>query len=435
MLRVAEIRRLLEADGADFREYVSRRTLVRRGCNSEKEPYDDLVTFYIKNSELAEWLNLHHKRLPMAYVTTWPEAQARALFNALIDGDGHRRHHNGLSFYQQREDVADAVQVLAIRLGYRAGKYWQPSSGGWQISMSDSPVQDRRWTQIRKWGPGEPGLRRETYTGTVWCPMVETSFWLARRNGKTFITGNSDKFRPACSYWAVACTGRRWFDLDAVRHIPTSRTGQGTGMERSWPNNGGRNRHVLDGSNPGGAPPLDWLEDDDELDQFERDLWTLPTSPYPGSHYATFSPELIRRFIVSMCPARVCRACGKPSVRLTSSERIAPKDDRQRKAKAAEYRTNGHDHPPELGWQMKRETLGWSDCGHGGDWRPGLVLDPFGGSGTTGMVAAGNGRDALLFDLDERCEGLARERIGLYLAEQSRPEPQAEPTHEQGAIF
>lgn len=254
-----------------------------------------------------------------------------------------------------------------------------------------------------------------------------------------------DKWRPACSYWVVACTGRRWFDLDAVRgpgspntHARTaagvtSRPSTGKAANDTGRSGNFSTLNVLHDTD--GAPPLDWFED--EGDQFERDLWTLPTSPYPGSHYATFSPELIRRFIVSMCPQRVCRECGKPSVRLTSSSRVAPKDNRQRKVKAGEYRTNGHDHPPEIGWQMSRETLGWSDCGHDA-WRPGLVLDPFGGSGTTGMVAAGNGRDCVMFDLDERCVDLARERIGLYLDELAQPQPEPpepSPEHEQEAML
>jgi hypothetical protein len=59
-------------------------------------------------------------------------------------------------------------------------------------------------------------------------------------------------------------------------------------------------------------------------------------------------------------------------------------------------------------------TLGWTDCGHE-DWRNGVVLDPFGGSGTTGAVATGMGRDAVLIDLDEDNIQLARERIGMFL--------------------
>lgn len=43
--------------------------------------------------------------------------------------------------------------------------------------------------------------------------------------------------------------------------------------------------------------------------------------------------------------------------------------------------------------------------------RGGVVLDPFGGSGTTGLVCDREGRDAILIDLDERNLPMARERI------------------------
>ena len=46
-------------------------------------------------------------------------------------------------------------------------------------------------------------------------------------------------------------------------------------------------------------------------------------------------------------------------------------------------------------------TLGWSDCGHD-DYVPGVVLDPFAGTGTTLAVADLHGRDAIGVDLDER---------------------------------
>ena len=42
----------------------------------------------------------------------------------------------------------------------------------------------------------------------------------------------------------------------------------------------------------------------------------------------------------------------------------------------------------------------------------GTVLDPFGGSGTTGLVADQHGRNAILIDIDERNLPMARERIG-----------------------
>lgn len=56
----------------------------------------------------------------------------------------------------------------------------------------------------------------------------------------------------------------------------------------------------------------------------------------------------------------------------------------------------------------------FSDCGHD-DWRPGLVLDPFAGSGTTLAVATGHGRDAIGIDLDERNFDLSLERVGPFI--------------------
>ena len=64
--------------------------------------------------------------------------------------------------------------------------------------------------------------------------------------------------------------------------------------------------------------------------------------------------------------------------------------------------------------QPGRITLGWSDCGHN-NWRPGLVLDPFAGSGTTLQVATGHGRDAIGIDLDDRNIALAEQRVGMFL--------------------
>lgn len=51
----------------------------------------------------------------------------------------------------------------------------------------------------------------------------------------------------------------------------------------------------------------------------------------------------------------------------------------------------------------------------GTGWRPGIVLDPFVGSGTTMLVATGHGRDAIGVDLDGRNLHLARERLGMFL--------------------
>src|SRR5262249_32421352 len=48
----------------------------------------------------------------------------------------------------------------------------------------------------------------------------------------------------------------------------------------------------------------------------------------------------------------------------------------------------------------KRRSCGWTDCGCGVPFMPGVVLDPFMGTGTTLDVAKAMGRSAIGVDLD-----------------------------------
>jgi site-specific DNA-methyltransferase (adenine-specific) len=77
-------------------------------------------------------------------------------------------------------------------------------------------------------------------------------------------------------------------------------------------------------------------------------VWTVPTAPFKGAHFATFPPGLIVPCILAGCPEE------------------------------------------------------------------GTVLDPFGGSGTVGETAAGNGRKAVLIELNGEYVKLAQERCGLF---------------------
>src|SRR5690606_20208587 len=211
-----------------------------------------------------------------------------------------------------------------------------------------------------------PGIRRETYTGVVWCPMVETSFWLARRDGKTFITGNSDEFRPATSFLTIATRARdRYFDLDAVR-TPANEAHKRPSVSKreGIPGRADQVANPLgpDGqriiSHPAGAPPLDW--------------WEIPPRGYRGAHYAVFPPELCVRPIEAMCPRRVCTTCGQPS------RRIVERSERYAAARAAigDFNQRGAGNGVSGSRSVLNKaaggditaaehvTVGWSDCGH-----------------------------------------------------------------------
>jgi hypothetical protein len=216
----------------------------------------------------------------------------------------------------------------------------------------------------------------------------------------------------------VCCASRkRYFDLDAVR-VPAQDYSprNGSRARAGIPGRGDQVTNAADEdghrimSNPAGAPPLDW--------------WEIPTAPYPGSHFATWPPNLCVRPIEAMCPRRVCTVCGAPSERITKAAEgyadnlgtsWADKDAGRGKANGRER--NHHAGQP-LGVphikSAQYETTGWTDCGHGA-WRPGVVLDPFAGSATTLQVAHGHGRSAIGIDLDRRNVELARGRLGMFL--------------------
>lgn len=113
------------------------------------------------------------------------------------------------------------------------------------------------------------------------------------------------------------------------------------------------------------------------------DVWTVPTAGFRGAHFASFPMRLIERPLLAGCPERVCQSCGCPWERSAGRPRSmrAPRKD-------------------------LRPT-----CGCRSGWKPGLVLDPFMGAGTVGVVAEKLGRHWLGVELNPKFAQLAEERI------------------------
>lgn len=239
-----------------------------------------------------------------------------------------------------------------------------------------------------------------------------------------------DKVRPATSYMTIACPSRtRYFDLDAVRtEAPRTDNQRTTSTQYQAPGQPERKTRASDEdgarlyANAAGAPPLDhwWIDED----VFDQDAWLISTQPYKGSHYATWPEALCDKPILSMVPPKVCLTCGEPSRRIVESSYVDEPDDSTR-IKARPQLRGAVDHPPEKGWEREHVTTGWSDCGHD-NYRRGIVLDPFAGSGTTLKVATHHGRDAIGIDLDPRNVALASDRVGMFLTvempDEARPE-------------
>ncbi|MFM2078881.1 MAG: hypothetical protein RJA49_2771 [Actinomycetota bacterium] len=186
-----------------------------------------------------------------------------------------------------------------------------------------------------------------------------------------------DKARSATSYITVATrSAKRWHDLDAVRTQAQGRPDCGTNGPKAA--SVGRMTARVDSN--GGAPPLDYWTDGEDVG---HELWEMTTQGSSIPHYAMWPPKLADRIVRLMCPSEVCRQCGEPRRRVT--------------AKTPEYAATRA--------VVGDFKAGWTDCGHG-DYRPGIVLDPFAGAGTTLAVADLAGRDAIGIELNANAHDL-----------------------------
>jgi DNA modification methylase len=216
--------------------------------------------------------------------------------------------------------------------------------------------------------------------------LVRNHIVWAKRNAMPSSVGD----RLTCSHETILLLTKQehyYFDLDAIRVPATTGIAPGRPPRRmSYPppsavpyivnsprvdlNRGlgmlksaGQQSHPL-GKNPG-------------------DVWHLATAAYRGAHFAVFPGELVRRPLLATCPERLCVSCGQPW-------------SRKLQRHAGRLLAIGPLRPG-------------CDCGQ--EWRPGVVLDPFMGSGTVAIVAETHRRDWVGVELNPKYIALAEARI------------------------
>ena len=142
----------------------------------------------------------------------------------------------------------------------------------------------------------------------------------------------------------------------------------------------------------------------------KRSVWTITTKPYKEAHFATFPTDLIEPCVLAGCPEEICVDCGKPYKRVMQKpkqleiERNKRSGLDDRKVGGVLDKYNRENPPIDLGLQKQ------CDC-ETNETKGGTVLDPFGGSGTTGVVASKHNRNAVLCELNEGYIDIAEKRL------------------------
>jgi site-specific DNA-methyltransferase (adenine-specific) len=215
---------------------------------------------------------------------------------------------------------------------------------------------------------------------------LQRAGWIIRNKivwAKTNPMPTSVKDRLSCTYELIYVFAKQpmyFFDLDAIRQphrsVPTKPYIVKQHNDESWR-----------GPNADTSTGLDALKAQGlvghQLGKNPGDVWQLPSSSFRSAHHATFPVRLASRAIQAGCPEARCTHCRLPW---------------RRQAIRA------------IGGRAVRAALTPTcDCQAASE--PGLVLDPFIGSGTTAIAAEKLSRDWLGIELNPDFAVLAQMRI------------------------
>jgi DNA modification methylase len=262
-------------------------------------------------------------------------------------------------------------------------------------------------------GKGWSGLPGKNLVGIPWrvAFALQADGWYLRSDiiwAKPNPMPESVTDRPTKAHeylFLLTKSARYYFDADAVREAYSEKTWFYDHVEpvkaagTAGNNNGtGKSTLGVEAANGKGGRNL-------------RSVWTIATRPYPGAHFAVFPPELPERCIKAGSSERgVCPECGAPWERVVEVSGETLRELGNRTGGQHGYAEAFGDTPQGLHHKgghgdnshRVRQSTGWLEpCGHlVANPVPAVILDPFAGSGTVGMVANRLSRKAILIDLN-----------------------------------
>lgn len=275
-----------------------------------------------------------------------------------------------------------------------------------------------------------PGLKSKDLVGVPWrvAFALQADGWYLRSDviwNKPNPMPESVTDRPTKSHeyvFLLAKSERYFYDADAIREVyaadSLARVDRGRSDSHKWADGGPGDQTLARDISKACTSPIG---------RNRRSVWTITTQPFPEAHFATFPEELPELCIKARTSERgACSACGAPYERviekgepLAEQRAIAGADANGEYFGEATkaYEGTGAQNPSDvkrriLESMVERKTVGWNQtCACGASIVPCVVLDPFAGAGTTGLVADRLGRDFIGIELNPDYREMARRRI------------------------
>jgi len=148
----------------------------------------------------------------------------------------------------------------------------------------------------------------------------------------------------------------------------------------------------------------------------KRSVWSITTKPFSGAHFAVFPEELPELCIKAGTSEKgSCSVCGAPWERIIERTQLnrteLPKESPNYRPNTYQGEYEDINGKGDAGF-TETKTIGWQPtCECNAPVIPCIVLDPFFGSGTVGVVAKRLGRDWIGIELNPEYASMAEKRI------------------------
>jgi len=298
----------------------------------------------------------------------------------------------------------DGVVWLNLGDSYASVGKWGGSTGGKyvpELHGNNGPGRSRR-----EYG----NLKSKDLMGIPWRVVfaLQADGWWLRSDviwHKPNVMPESVTDRPTKSHeyvFLLSKSARYYYDQDAIREPQTGNAhsrGGGTSRKEAAAGSGIKSNESFNRAMtayvevPGGRN--------------RRTVWTISTRPYSGAHFATFPPKLVEPMVLAGTSAKgQCPVCGKPW------ERVVERTGHINKRELVHVPNNYPTKTDSTGWAATtRSTNKWRPlCDHDAEPVPQVVLDPFAGTSTVGMVAVEHRRRFIGLELNPEYIALAQER-------------------------
>lgn len=215
----------------------------------------------------------------------------------------------------------------------------------------------------------------------------------------------TDRFSKKHEYFFfMAKNDKYFFDLDGVKDRAVTKDSILRDRDSNKLNNtpgrtpmGGLTTNGYDTRNPGTV----------------SDFWDIPTKPSQDEHYAAYNDRLIGKPIVAGCPQYICIKCGKPREKII--ENIPMVVNLSKRGEKMGLAKNKRVLSGTMVSPAKNIVIGFTDCGCNAGFTPGIILDPFCGTATTGCRALELGRKFIGFEGSEKFVKMGNKNLLPYL--------------------